>query len=72
MENEIYYDSADSVHCITYKGQTKTLSGWAKHFGIGREVLANRLRRGWNWERAINRPVKKRHRKKKVDQDATE
>lgn len=67
MQDEIYYDSSDSVHCITYQGRTKTLSGWAKEFGIGREVLANRIRRGWSWERAISKPVKKKPHKKKVD-----
>ena len=40
---------------LTYNGQTKTISGWAKSLGIDRMTLKGRLRRGWPLERALRK-----------------
>lgn len=41
-------------HYITYNGETKTAAEWARQYGIHRCVLNNRIRRGWNFEKAIS------------------
>lgn len=40
---------------ITYKGETKTLSEWARIFGINRCTISDRLKRGLAFEVAILR-----------------
>lgn len=62
---EIYYDKGDNVHCITYNGQTRTLSAWAEFFGYKRSVVANRMRRGWSFEKSITKKVGKYRKKVK-------
>lgn len=37
----------------TYNGQTKTVSQWARQYGIDRNLLNTRLKRGWDFEKAI-------------------
>lgn len=41
-------------HYITYNGETKSVSEWARIYNIHRCVLNNRLRRGWSFEKSIN------------------
>lgn len=43
---------------IEYEGVTKTLSQWAKEFSINSRTLYDRLRRGWDIERAFNCGIK--------------
>lgn len=38
---------------ITYNGETKTISDWARKYNIHRCLLGIRLRRGWSFEEAI-------------------
>lgn len=38
---------------IAYQGRTKTLTEWARTFGVNRELVRGRLRLGWNIEEAI-------------------
>lgn len=41
-------------HCLTYKGETKTIAEWAEITGIGKETLRNRVvKMGWSTERAL-------------------
>jgi hypothetical protein len=42
---------------IMYGGQVETLANWARLSGIPRAILANRLHRGWDAERAITTPL---------------
>lgn len=44
-------------HLITYKGETKRLSCWAREFGISKSTLVARLNRGWNTDDALTIPV---------------
>lgn len=43
---------------ITYKGETKTMSEWAKTLNINYKLLKSRLVSGWEFERAISTPNK--------------
>ena len=40
-----------------YNGQTLTISEWSQKLGIPRSTILNRLKRGWEFERAILTPV---------------
>lgn len=42
---------------ITYQGVTLTLAQWATKFGLDREIVRVRLRRGWSVEDALERPL---------------
>jgi len=43
---------------IAYKGETLSISRWARKLGVGRSTLATRYTRGWSHERIIETPVK--------------
>ena len=42
---------------VTINGETKTVSQWAESVGIDPRCIFNRLKNGWNEERAILTPV---------------
>ena len=50
-------------HCLTYNGETKTLSQWSEITGIQSLTILNRLRLGWSIEKALFHPVRKRGKK---------
>ena len=50
-------------HFITYKGETLTISQWAKKLNIKEKTLSGRFCNGWSIEKAIETPVKKRNKK---------
>lgn len=41
----------------TYKNQTLCLSDWARRLGMKREVVRDRLRRGWSIDRIVETPL---------------
>ena len=41
---------------ITFQNETHCLSEWAEKIGISRNTLLNRLKSGWNIERALTEP----------------
>jgi hypothetical protein len=45
---------------LTYKGKTQSLSAWARAQGMSRSALSVRLHRGWELEKALTTPVRKR------------
>lgn len=47
------------THLITYHGETRCVTEWAALLGMRPQVLFHRLRRGWDIERALTRPVTK-------------
>lgn len=44
---------------VEFRGQTVPLSQLAEEYGIGRTTLTERIKRGWDVERAVSTPVKK-------------
>jgi hypothetical protein len=42
---------------LTFDGERKCLTEWARVQGIGQSVLTNRLKRGWSVEKALTYPV---------------
>jgi hypothetical protein len=47
-----------SFRFFDYMGERRTLTEWAQHFGIDRELAADRLRHGWTFERAMTAPLR--------------
>ena len=43
---------------ITFNNETLCIKEWAEKYGISSELLVNRLRLGWNFERAIIIPLR--------------
>lgn len=43
----------------TYKGRTCCIAEWAEIIGINKNVLFNRLKQGWDFKKAILKPVRK-------------
>ena len=43
---------------IEYNGHVKTMSQWAKHFGVRYTLLQKRLKSGWDFEKAVLTPSK--------------
>lgn len=44
---------------VTYKGKTQTLAQWKDELGFNYSAVQQRLKRGWDVERAFTQPVKK-------------
>lgn len=44
-------------HYLTFKGQTMTISQWAKKLGLTHDLIDTRIRRGWSVERALSGAV---------------
>lgn len=42
---------------LTHDGRTQTVTAWANEFGLTRFQLFNRIRHGWDVERALTTPV---------------
>lgn len=42
---------------VTFQGETRKLLDWADTIGVSRDILDNRLRKGWTAERALTQPV---------------
>ena len=49
-----------SNHRITYKGETKTISQWADHFGLSYGAMSARVYNGWSMERIEYTPPRKK------------
>lgn len=56
-------NNSSRCNYITFKGQTKTVTGWAKHLGINRVTLSNRINTyKWPIDKAFEVPVIEDHR----------
>lgn len=47
-------------HLLVYNGVTKPLVEWGEESIVGYKTFKNRIKDGWNIERALNEPLKKR------------
>lgn len=51
---------------VTIRGETKPLSLWCEYYSINYKTVRDRLKRGWNYEDALQSPVQTKFRKKVV------
>ena len=54
------------THLVTINGQTKSLIEWSEIHNVNYRTLRDRLKRGWNYKKALITPVDTRFRRKKV------
>lgn len=47
-----------SPHLLTHEGETKSISEWARDYGIPAKLIKARLAKGWTVERAITCPMR--------------
>lgn len=55
-----------SNHNVNINGETRTLTEWCESYGINYRTVQDRLKRGWNVEKALTTPVDTRFRKRVV------
>lgn len=58
VEKGIQNNNLSKNNYYTYNGETKSVSDWARQYGIDRNVLNKRLRRGWDFEKAVSVKVR--------------
>jgi len=49
-----------NVKLLTYNGETRSMTEWARELGIKLVTLSHRLNAGWSVEDALTRPLQKR------------
>lgn len=54
----------DTIY-LTYKGERKPISDWAREMGVKRSTLATRKYKGWSDEEILKTPIRKDPRKNK-------
>lgn len=60
VNRKIQGNNTSRNHCLTYKGETKTMSEWAEIFGIKYTTLRGRINNyHWTVEKALETPVRK-------------
>lgn len=42
---------------VTFAGQTKAVSAWARELGIGRTTIEKRLKKGWSVDQALSKQM---------------
>ena len=52
---------------IEYNGETMCMSAWAEKLGFSRDLLKNRIYRGWSIEKAFTTPKKEQPNKRYID-----
>ena len=57
VTKEIQDNNKRTNRKITYKGETKTLSQWAREYNINIVTLSDRLKAGLSIDEALNKPV---------------
>lgn len=53
------------VHQLMFRGETKSISQWAKHIGIHTATLFWRIRK-WPLEQALTKPVRRKQKRENV------
>lgn len=52
-------DNKSNSRLFEYNGEAHTVSEWSKIFGISRDIIWNRIKRGWDIERVFTQPIRK-------------
>lgn len=60
IERRLQSHNQRSNRMLTFGGETKHLSAWARDIGVERRTLANRLNCGWSLEDAFTTPTRKK------------
>lgn len=59
VNNQVQANNKTTNRILNYKGETKTLSEWARRIGINADTLQSRLSHNWSIEKAIETPLRK-------------
>lgn len=57
ITNQKQQNNRRDNHYITYKGETHTITEWARLYNIGENAFVHRISRGWDIERALTTPM---------------
>ena len=60
ITNQAQQHNRRNNHYITYNGETRTITEWARMYGLSENGLVHRIQRGWSVERALKTPMKKK------------
>lgn len=60
ITNQEQQNNRRNNHYITYNGETKTITEWARICGLSENGLVHRIKRGWEIEKALTTPMQKR------------
>lgn len=52
-------DNKLNSRIFEYNGEAHTVSEWSKILGISRDIIWNRIKRGWDIERVFTQPIRK-------------
>ncbi len=52
-------DNKSNSRIFEYNGEAHTVSEWSKILDISRDIIWNRINRGWNIERVFTQPIRK-------------
>lgn len=55
---EVQHSNTRANRHISFQGETKTLTQWARITGIAKDTLHYRLKAGWSIERALTEPIR--------------
>lgn len=64
--HKVQANNRSSNHLVTIFNRTKSLKEWCDIYSINYQTVQDRLKRGWNIERALMEPVQKKVRKRVV------
>lgn len=60
VTNQKQQNNRRDNHFITYNGKTRTITEWARIYNLSENALVHRILRGWEIDRALNTPIKKK------------
>ena len=53
-------DNKSNSRLFEYNGESHTVTEWAETTGISRDIIWNRIKRGWSIDRVLSQPVRRR------------
>lgn len=63
VDRIIQNNNTNRNHYITYNGEAKTISEWARYLGMNRQTLQGRLRNGHSIKEAFEKPIEVKYRR---------
>lgn len=68
----IFYDSKTKVAMLTMHGETKTLMDWCERYGLSKNGVLDRVKRGMTFEEAFSKPGRRKRDAERKGQGAVE